>query len=425
MGLCARPINLGALYEYLSDYPQHCQSILNETRLFTVEALHQACPAAFVFFIQSMMLINQGTCPNSSLKIKLKLHWFHMGNGTDILGEQLNNGTIDVIPHPHFYMERPVWAQHVGWTQPIAFSRFVLLVGSRALILPHRPLTLLLTPFTPLVWLFSMLAAAAATFIDIFHMKVHQTRQFLYLRQLMVVFYCIYSLNLKAIISQPRGNRLPFKDLPHLASNLNLGKQQLIFSEAFSNWVMLAKLIIPGLDHDYKAQSNYTLEEMYQVVASSDSIFTLADEGSALLFMNRIAQETLASVELVPLVSVPQPGGFLVSKRRARLGELLSRVSEIVQTQNQLPIDRIANKRANYAANGNKARGDIHMGHLKLVFLVGAVGCAIALAAFLLENVLAWFHRGSMDLVASERHAVNGRSMEDGVFRKKTTASAL
>ncbi len=124
-----------------------------------------------------------GLAPNLFQKILLKVVSFKIENGTDPLFNELNRGKIDVIPHKYYYNDEEEF-QNIRWPQPIIFSPRVLLIGPKALIPSHEPLTLLLAPFTSTVWLLALLYMVAVALVNVLHKKSHNSSRRLFcLRQ--------------------------------------------------------------------------------------------------------------------------------------------------------------------------------------------------------------------------------------------------
>ncbi len=412
MDFCSKPITLGVLHMYANAV---CPGIFQKNVLFTPDAFDQACDA-FSPFVQSMKLI-QGTCPGPIDNILLKAVSLKAENGTDPLLKELERGKIDVIAHPYIYSAQ---YQNVSWALPIVFSRHVLLIGPKALIPYYEPLTLLLAPFTSIVWLISVLSVAVVGSLDVLHTKIRKSTHFFCLGQVMALLYLLYTSNLKAVISQPSESRLPFNDLQELVANLNLGKRQLVIPKVHCpSWRPLVRKLIPGLHRNYQPDCNYNSPSKSILAASlSENLFTLMDEATALRALDyKGSQVYLANVSIWPVSTLI--GGFLVSKQRKQLAEHISRTSEIVGALYQLEIDRLSSKRSRLHTGMGSKRTHILIGHLKLLFLIAVIGYGIALSVFLLEMsvLIKGRTRRSLDLLTSGRQITQETSMDDGVFR--------
>ncbi len=417
MDLCARPIRIGALYEYATIVPK-CRDVLGKDTPFTPEAFYQACPI-FRWFIDSIKLTNRAACSDPLQKILLKVLWFKTENETNPLISELSRGNIDVVPQPYFYDDPRL--ENLTWSQPFMFFHYVVLTGPKSLIPRQSPLTLPLAPFTPLVWLLCILSLAIVASVDCFRMKVRRSKTFFYLSQLMGLLYLIHCSYLRAVTSLPSSPQLPFKDLQELGNSLNQGKLTLVDSETFcSDYLQIAKELIPGLHHIYQPLCNYSFLGAFEVVSRSENLVTISDEAGALENLHRIGSESLANVRFFPLSSMPEMGGFYVSKRARQLGEELSRASEIVGAMDRLEIDRLSNRRSWLIAADVRKRTQVDIGHLKLAFLIGAVGHAIALVVLVLEKTVL-LKRMSLDLTASRDRVteMDLRSMDVGIYRRK------
>ncbi len=268
MDLCTRPIRLGVFHGFIT--PQ-CSAVLSKNDLFTPDEINQAC---YGYFSQSIKLI-QGACSKAFQKMLLKVILFKAENGTDPMLIKLKRGEIDVIETAwYFDAFSPCEQNTITWVQPIAFSRMVLFIGPKALIPFREPLTLLLAPFTSTVWLLSLLSVLVVTSVDVLHRKFHNSMHFFCLRHLIALLYLVYTSNFKAVISQPSPHRLPFKDLEELGTNLNLGKQRLVFPKMYcQSWGPYARMLIRGLDHNYQPLCNYSSEtELFQAVYQSENV---------------------------------------------------------------------------------------------------------------------------------------------------------